>query len=421
VYILGIVIPNFVTYYILFRLFDGVFEYKYLRKYYPGMYLGVAAVQCIVVSLGIPFLSLVIFVGYAVSMSAFAYKSENNKLLYTALILIYLTFIDMAAVSLFSYVVNVTIKQTIEGDEYFFLTGMLNAAVGISSYRGVLWALLRYKTEVMKKSQDIFIIFLGCFEIGLAHIILQLNDYNLKEINLVATGLCGGFFVIDAYLLASFKNTSHRNKLQIQNCLYEQESKMNERYIEIIRMQNEDYRKTMHDIKKHLRIMKQLKSVDDKYCDEVLSLVKWNGMEFKCSDRVLNTVLVDRLSVCEEKKIKVELDIDDVNLDFMEKSDITIIFMNLLDNAIEACEDAADKVIEIKIRNVQGNIVIVIRNSWDGNIIVPDISGISTKKGHMGLGLSNVKKSLARYSTKLEVEKKNHTFTAKCVILRDGD
>ena len=65
---------------------------------------------------------------------------------------------------------------------------------------------------------------------------------------------------------------------------------------------------------------------------------------------ILNILLTDKNAVMQEKGIHSDIKIDNVDLSYIEPIDITTIFGNLLDNAIEAVANAdGDKYIFIKI------------------------------------------------------------------------
>lgn len=79
---------------------------------------------------------------------------------------------------------------------------------------------------------------------------------------------------------------------------------------------------------------------------------------------ILNILLTDKESVMREKGISVTIKIDNVNLNFIEPIDITTIFGNLLDNAIEATEKLkGEKYICIKIGSYHKMIVVSIENN----------------------------------------------------------
>ena len=416
VYALGGIVPNLTMCYILFRMLEGVFEHRYSRKFYYIAYVSMAAFQCAVTFLRIPFLSLVTFTLILALLVKRCYTSSYNKAIYGILFLVYLSLIDMVIVPLFARITNTTVKQTTGNDMNYFITGILGAVIGLCSYRIVLEVLTRHRVRILTRGQEIFIVFLGSFELGVIHAILQLGGYGAKETNVIVVGISLGFLVVDAYVIALFEHVSDKNELQMQARLWEQQMLMNEKYFMQIEIQNEKYRKIMHDIKKHILIMKKMNQTDNTYCDEVLELISWQGMKFKCSSLVLGRVLNDRLLICEDKRISAELTVDDVDLSFMRKSDITTIFMNLLDNAIEACEETESKRLQIKIKEIQKNIVVVIKNSCKEDALIPDKIGVSAKPGHMGIGLSNVRMALAGYGSKLELEMENQMFISKFIV-----
>ena len=89
------------------------------------------------------------------------------------------------------------------------------------------------------------------------------------------------------------------------------------------------------------------------------------------------------------------------NLDenLLSKSDLHKVLGILLDNAIEAASQSADKTISFSVTKSQEDVLISIHNSFEG---VTEISKVfdkdyTTKKGHSGLGLYSVKKTLNKY------------------------
>lgn len=78
----------------------------------------------------------------------------------------------------------------------------------------------------------------------------------------------------------------------------------------------------------------------------------------------MDILLTDKTVIMKEKSIEYEIKVDNVNLDFIEAIDVTTIFGNLLDNAIEACEEVKqERCIHIKVNAFHEMIVIRIENS----------------------------------------------------------
>ena len=114
----------------------------------------------------------------------------------------------------------------------------------------------------------------------------------------------------------------------------------------------------------------------------------------------------------------MQIDMEDIEFSFMNKMDITTIFMNLLNNAVEACSEpeVQERYIKLIIKKIKNSIVVIVKNRYSEEKQIPFSEGISTKKGHMGLGISNVRKTLKKYDAELVVENENGEFVVKFVI-----
>lgn len=102
-YILGLLVPNITTTYILFNYLHKVYEAKYSKKFYAICYLGVVCAQSGMIFLKLSYLSLLVFVISVGVLTVFGFESElKNKTLYTVMYVIYLVFLDIASVHLFA-------------------------------------------------------------------------------------------------------------------------------------------------------------------------------------------------------------------------------------------------------------------------------------------------------------------------------
>ena len=99
-------------------------------------------------------------------------------------------------------------------------------------------------------------------------------------------------------------------------------------------------------------------------------------------------------------------------MSFISDMDITTIFSNLLDNAIDACReiDKSRRKIRIIMRAQMGLIVIKITNSCAYNHISNIKFGHSTKENHSGIGLFNVRKAVEKYEGIMDIKRDNNTF-----------
>lgn len=200
---------------------------------------------------------------------------------------------------------------------------------------------------------------------------------------------------------------------------------MQNSYYHVIETQYDRSRRLIHDMKNHMQTLEELYSIGNKkeaddYAKTILSSMDRMGSRFKCTNRVLNIIMNDKILKCDEKSIKLETEIEDIDLDFIEPFDITTIFSNLLDNAIEACETLEDsrRIISIRLYHYKNFIVVKISNRFRESLIWDNNNNlVSTKNGnHMGLGIKNVKFTVEKYDGNIEFKKNKDKFEVKVLF-----
>ena len=143
------------------------------------------------------------------------------------------------------------------------------------------------------------------------------------------------------------------------------------------------------------------------------------GEKYYSSNHMLNIILNEKLSQAQKGGIQVTAEIGDANFDDLEDMDITTIFANLLDNAIEAADAVENGWLQIKIDTVQDFRVVQIRNARASaqekrSDLTKDRARKQKEGSHMGLGLVNVRQALAKYHGSLE---QNETEKEYCINL----
>ena len=131
---------------------------------------------------------------------------------------------------------------------------------------------------------------------------------------------------------------------------------------------------------------------------------------------ILNILLTDKESVMREKGISVTIKVDNVNLNFLAPIDITTIFGNLLDNAIEAAEKLeGGKYISIKIGSYHKMIAASIENNC-GEVKWKNGFPVSAKGKGGGIGLLNVQSSVKKYDGNLILKSDGNKFIAELFL-----
>jgi two-component system sensor histidine kinase AgrC len=109
--------------------------------------------------------------------------------------------------------------------------------------------------------------------------------------------------------------------------------------------------------------------------------------------------------------------LNDVAFEQFVQTDITTIFANLLDNAIEATMKLnEDRKINVTARKFGDIISLSIVNTFDVSTIV-NIDNIKSSKGDRnGIGIPNVKKAVAKYNGTLSIEAQCGVFVANIIL-----
>lgn len=177
----------------------------------------------------------------------------------------------------------------------------------------------------------------------------------------------------------------------------------------------------LHDVNKHIKAIEGLYGAEQEktageYATKIRELLKPLIPVQYTENPILNILLTDKESVMREKGISVTIKVDNVNLNFIEPIDITTIFGNLLDNAIEATEKLkGEKYICIKIGSYHKMIVVSIENNCN-EVKWRNGFPVSNKGKNGGIGLLNVQSSIKKYDGDLTLKNDGNKFAAELFL-----
>ena len=214
------------------------------------------------------------------------------------------------------------------------------------------------------------------------------------------------------------------NKILKENVLKEYNYYLN------INKEQDKVKEIYHDIKNHMVCIRDLCEYNNtkkviEYIDSIeLNFKKYDNFkqDFTSGSMIVDSILKNKVLVCEEKSIDFDINVDFSKNEFMDMIDICIIFSNIIDNAIEACEKIEipnlDKEIRLYSKYIDEFCIIVIENTKTNEIIKNNTSFLTSKKDSSihGIGLNNVRKSVEKYSGELVTSYSNNKFTLKIMI-----
>ncbi len=245
---------------------------------------------------------------------------------------------------------------------------------------------------------------------------LSIGDIILLILNVISIIILN-LFVTNIFVSIS-KNNEIKNKLQ----LYKQQSKMQLEYYSQLEGKYNNSRKAIHDMKNHLQAIERLYRQGDgekamAYTKDMHNILNSLGQRVYADNKVLNIIINDKVTKAEFLGIKVNSKIGDVDIDFINDVDLTIIFANLLDNAIDATKSVVDnKEINLTIESFNEFLVINFMNPFNEMPVKKGNEFISSKKNHKALGIENIKIAVEKYEGTIRIDFNEKLFKVNIVI-----
>lgn len=209
--------------------------------------------------------------------------------------------------------------------------------------------------------------------------------------------------------------------------IYEKELELHTEYIKEKEHIIAEFNKNKHDLKNNLLYMLELLNTKDytkldKYLREITELTTFNNTRISNTDNsILDSFINYKYDVATEKGIAFRVKMD-VPYDMpFDNGDLCVILGNALDNAIEANEDKKieSPYIDLKMRYREGNLVIIIENSFDGKFKQNKEGAfvtIKSDKSNHGIGLSSIQNALQKYNGQLNIDIEENVFKLSIIM-----
>ena len=145
---------------------------------------------------------------------------------------------------------------------------------------------------------------------------------------------------------------------------------INEKSYQLIQEKYNELKILVHDFDKYCNY------IDGKIADgqedvhAITKKIKDKNKEFLIveytNNKALNVLLSQKVKECNEKQIDFQIYAQNIDLSFIEESDIIAIFGNLIDNAIESCMISETKKIFLQIKTMNDKFLVInLENSAD--------------------------------------------------------
>lgn len=229
---------------------------------------------------------------------------------------------------------------------------------------------------------------------------------------ILAAVFIGVFLYLKHYY--ALRDREKQEKLEI-TCLKQQYAYYQDKLKDEARV-----RAMYHDMKNYLLVLENHENAAQ--TREMAQTLRAQIVEYEdyvhTGNKFLDIIVKDKAMKAREKQIDFSAVIDLSGVEFIEPLDISTLFGNGLDNAIEASEKlpAAQRVILVKAGKVQSFISIVIENNCMEK--AAQKSGRITKEDAFlhGFGISNMQKTAEKYGGVCTTAQESGKFTLKILI-----
>jgi signal transduction histidine kinase len=186
----------------------------------------------------------------------------------------------------------------------------------------------------------------------------------------------------------------------------------------------EQTRRMRHDMRHQLSAIRGLVEADQnddalQYIDELEQNTPSVSQLVLTENFVVNAVVSYYLAIATDSGIATDLQLAvPTDLGRINESDMSIVFGNLFENAIEASLHLPEEQRAIKMRSmvIGNNLTLTIDNAFDGNYEARDGVFYSRKRTGRGLGLSSVQSIVERYDGSMKIEIANNQFMVSLMV-----
>ena len=171
----------------------------------------------------------------------------------------------------------------------------------------------------------------------------------------------------------------------------------------------DEHRKIIHDIKNYIQILEDAYKTNQESADRLKKqldkMLDKNKMKYQTSSDILDIILIDKENEANKKNIDFIFRMEILDLSFISELDVITIFCNLYDNAIEGNENVNNKkYIITNIYKIGEMIIIRVENSCKNQLKYVKNKIKSTKQGHQGIGINNIKSTIDKYGGVCDIE-----------------
>lgn len=178
-----------------------------------------------------------------------------------------------------------------------------------------------------------------------------------------------------------------------------------------------------HDLKHQIALLKAEANTEksNRYLEKMEQEIKVYETQNKTGNKILDAVLSSKSLYCQNNGIELKFMVEGELLHFMEDMDVSALFGNMLDNAIECAERQTEKdkrLIGLYMNGEKQFLRIRTENYCEEKLSFKGGMPITTKKDKRfhGYGMKSICKTVEKYGGSVVASQENNWFELKILI-----
>jgi len=418
---------NFISsaalYIFAFVTFDKIYESRNRSTVLKIAYAVIAALlHAGVNSLAIPVFNISFAYVSLLVLTILFYKPKYlNFLIYNAIFLVIMVIIEMLAMMILSFMINVQPQEVQNSLNLYIAGSVLSWIFMIAIAKCFILYISEGGFSSIRTQEIIMFLILIIGEIAVFHFMCKFIMKTQAGYGIVITLFI--FLALDLYLTYLLRTLSKAYKTERELELVSQQSVLQLKAYKELNDKYNASRRVIHDVKKHIASLEGLINANKaeeagRYKGMLIAELDKLMPRFECDDPILTVVINNKLDTAESMNVDFRVDAEYTDIGFISSLDVTAIFSNLLDNAFEACSELPEEKRHVWLSITRRNyfVFIYLENSFDKVMLTAQNEFKSTKKDHHGIGLSNIRSACEKYNGSFNAHVENELFITELLI-----
>ena len=349
-------------------------------------------------------------------------KKYATIILSTMIYAVIISSIDFSTIQIVSVIINIKAQYLLnqQSIERSFCLIISKSILFI-----IIYFIYRYSKIKMflSKKYILFISFSSIFLITFNYYLIKKNEFTTNpEIRILSTSffissilLIGLIFGLILKISENYTQKQNIALLELQNEMLIKAEKNTEQIFKL-------WRSSIHDYKHKIFLLKYW--IDEKDIESLKNFIDNENANLsqklfytKTGNDIIDALVNTKQKLAEEKGIIFSLNISLPNSCSVSNIDFICILGNLVDNAIEACENQTSKYIDLTIKEINQLLIIKIVNSYNTKLS-NELKTTKPNKSLHGIGLENVKNLVKKYNGIYEIFQEHDEVTT-IIMLKD--